>query len=460
MSYPLQVWLAVAAAVLLLPLLGSGCGSHVSAPSARDITPAVSTTPAELVVDPEQRLGSISPYVFGTNYGPWMNISLGLWPQLEAAGLTYLRFPGGNWGDEHDLSGEQIDAFMELARRSGAEPAISVRLRGGSPESAARVVSYTNITRGYRVRFWSIGNEPSLYPDYDTARYNREWRAFAQAMRAVDPHILLIGPDTHQYTGDPASDPVDAAGRSWLREFLIANGDLVDIVAIHRYPFPAGTDTPPLESASLLANSREWDTIIPELRREIRVTTGRDYPVAVTEVNSHWTDATGGEATPDSFYNAIWWADVLGRLIRQRVDIVAHFALQTDTPNGGWGLFGESTPRPTYSVYQLYRQFGRELVSATTNDTDVSVYAALRADGRLTIIVINMGHHDTRPFLRFGPPGTSGLAEIWRLDTRQPGQKIGELTLASGDPIYLPAHSVSLYVVSLNPTVPTMATPG
>jgi hypothetical protein len=54
----------------------------------------------------------------------------------------------------------------------GAEPSISVRLHGGTPEAAAELVRYTNIEQGYAVRYWSIGNEPSLYRDYDTETYN------------------------------------------------------------------------------------------------------------------------------------------------------------------------------------------------------------------------------------------------------------------------------------------------
>jgi hypothetical protein len=51
---------------------------------------------------------------------------------------------------------------------------------------------------------------------------------------------------------------------------------------------------------------------------------GKDWtveflPIAVTETNSDWSKAVGGEATPDSFYNAIWWADSLGRMIQKGV---------------------------------------------------------------------------------------------------------------------------------------------
>ena len=68
----------------------------------------------------------------------------------------------------------------------------------------------------------------------------------------------------------------------------------------------------------LRQNSAEWDQIIPYLRGLIQDVTGRDIPIAVTEINTHWSKTIQGEATPNSFYNAIWWADVLGRMINQR----------------------------------------------------------------------------------------------------------------------------------------------
>ncbi len=399
-------------------------------------------------MDAARRLGDISPLVYGTNYGPWMVVPYDLLPQAEAAGITYLRFPGGNWGDQNDVRKLQIDQFIALAQRMGAVPNICVRLRGGTPEKAAALVRYANVEKGYGVRYWSIGNEPSLYPDYDVERYNAEWRATAEAMQAVDPDILLIGPDIHQYTGDPAVDPKDAAGRDWLREFLSANGDLVDIVAIHRYPFPTGITSPPATIDDLCANSREWDTIIPNLRAAIRETTGRDLPVAVTEVNSHWSGVIGGEATPDSFYNAIWWGDVLGRLIRQDVEIVAHFALQTNVGTGGWGLLARTEVRPTYYTYQMYKHFGNELVYTSSDDPDLSIYAA-RRDDALTLILINLGPEEQTKPLLLDHAKPAGPAEVWLFDASHQAEKIGDRVITSGDHITLPAQSITLYVVPL-----------
>ncbi|MGD1993437.1 MAG: hypothetical protein PVI59_09610 [Anaerolineae bacterium] len=412
--------------------------------SLPDPTPVPTPVPGTLTLDAGQRLGAISPFVYGTNYGPWSVVPFDLQPQAEAAGITFLRFPGGNWGDQHNLRPFHIDPFIELAQQMGAEPSISVRLEGGTAEAAAEIVRYVNVEQDYGVRYWSIGNEPSLYDEYDVERYNTEWRAFAEAMRAVDPDILLVGPDIHQYSTSFATDPKDSAGNDWLREFLVANGDLVDVVSIHRYPFPASMSDAATTIDDLRANSREWDEIIPHLRDVIHEATGRDLPVAVTEVNTHWSSAVGGEATPDSFYAAIWWGDVLGRLIRQRVEIVAHFTLHSNNSIGGWGLLGRSEIRPAYHVYQLYQRFGSELVYASSDEADLSIYAALRDDGALTLVAINLGPEERTYPLRVEGFATNE-AQIWRLDALHAAEQIGAQIL-DGE-ITLPGQSMTLYLL-------------
>lgn len=433
-------WLAL----LIFLVWGAACGaSSTQTPSER---PPPTRAPGALYVDVAASLGNTSPLVYGTNFGPWITVPYDLQEEADAAGITYLRFPGGNWGDQNNLTARQIDQFIALAGRLGAEPSISVRLPGSTPEQAAELLRYTNVEKAYGVRYWSIGNEPSLYDDYDTQRYNAEWRAFAEAMRAVDPDILLIGPDIHQYTGDASVDPKDAQGRDWMHEFLQANGDLVDIVSIHRYPFPASMSGPATTIGDLRANGREWDTIIPNLRAEIRATTGRDLPVAVTEVNSHWSHAASGEATPDSFYNAIWWGDVLGRMIQQDVEIVAHFALQSPTSMGGWGLLARYEVRPTYYVYQIYQRFGSELVDTFSDDPDVSIYAAKRDDGTLTVVLVNLAAEAKEKPLQLDNFTPSGQTEIWLFDVDHLAEHTGTQALTNGQKISLPPQSISLYI--------------
>jgi hypothetical protein len=127
---------------------------------------------------------------------------------------------------------------MQTVELMNAMPSIHVRLENGTPEAAADLVRYTNIVRDYDVRYWYIGNEPNLFDDYTVAQYVVEWRTIAEAMREVDPDIVLIGPEVSQWNGTPQVDPVDPEGVDWLRGFLQANGDIVDVIAVHRYPFP------------------------------------------------------------------------------------------------------------------------------------------------------------------------------------------------------------------------------
>lgn len=408
--------------------------------------PAAAQSEADLVVDASQVLGPISPYVYGSNFGPLNAIPADLIEEAQESGITFLRFPGGRWGDQNDIRHEQIDAFMRTCKLVGAEPSIHVRLENGTPEAAADLVRYTNIEKEYGVKYWSIGNEPSLFDDYTTEDLNREWRAIAEAMLEVDPDIMLIGPDIHQYTGNPATDPRDPEGRDWVHEFLLENGDLIDIVAVHRYPFPRSMSNPVTSIEDLRQNAAEWSQILPNLRNVIMETTGRDdIPVAITEANSHWSSNIGGEATPDSLYNAIWWADVLGRLIQDQPVIVNYFDFQS-ADRGGWGLLERFEVRPSYYVYQLYKQFGTQLLYSKSSQEYLSIYAALDDDGVLTIMVVNLADDPQSASLEISHFTGAGPASVWRLDSDHMAEQVDDEDLSSGE-ITLPGQSVTLYLL-------------
>ena len=429
--------------VMTLPACSLGAGGF-------DITKRLSDIPEGVFyVDPKTSMGAISPLVFGVNHGPWAFLNDPIIPLAQDAGLTLIRFPGGNWGDENDLQTYHIDQFAMLAEQLQNQISLNVRLFNGTPEKAAELVRYANIEKGYGVKYWGIGNEPTLFatargvPEYGVDQFNTEWRVLAEAMKAVDPSILLIGPELHQFGSDSGSTPKDPYGLDWMTEFLKANGDFVDIVSIHRYPFPQGRGGRAATIEELSEASSEWDAIILYLRGLIIENTGREIPIAVTEVNSHWSNAYGGEATPDSFYNAIWWADVLGRMIFNQVEIVNYFSLQSNPSIGGYGLFSRSGPRPTYYVYKMYQQFGEELIFAGSKDKEVGIYAALDGEGALTVMLVNLGPDDTTRPLEIEGKALS-LFEIWRLDATHMAEQLDASLVTSLDALQLPAQSVTL----------------
>ena len=415
-------------------------------------TPIPTPRPGVLHVDATVDLGSINPAVYGTNFGPWVALRPETLPLAETAGVTVLRYPGGAWGDQNDLQAYQIDQFVDLARKMGAEPYIHVRFLDSSPGIAAGIVQYTNVVNDYDIRYWSIGNEPSLYEaegePWNAADFAAEWRRFALSMRAVDPDILLVGPETHQFNGTPNVDPQDSTGADWLRTFLDVNGDLVDIVSVHRYPFPNNARRTSALAEELLANSAEWSQIPRNLRRVVRETTGRDLPIAITEFNSHWSNSIGGATTPDSFLSALWLGDVLGRLIQERVELANQFLLVSGGESG-FGLLARTEPRPAYYVYQLYKQFGDQMVYASADAPGVSIYAAQRSvDDALTLMTVNLTDEAVTIPLQLNGFTPAGDAQVWRFDAAHQAEQIADQPLADGTEIALPPQSMTLFVVN------------
>ena len=437
-------WLIVFAVIGLLLSACSQDKIHSPEPSQMPAVPMDSC-----LIDPGINMGSINPLVYGVNHGPWAVITDKTLPLVQDAGITMIRFPGGNWGDENDLRPYHIDQFVHLAKQMESDVSINVRLHGGSPEKAAALVRYTNIENNYAVRYWGIGNEPSLFatsrgvPEYGVEQFNKEWREIAQAMKAVDDTILLIGPELHQFGPDVDSTPKDPYDLDWMTEFLKTNGDLVDIVSIHRYPFPQGSGGRAAIVEELVNASAEWDQIIPYLRSLIIETTGRELPIAVTEVNSHWSNAIGGEASPDSFINAIWWADVLGRMIENDVDIVNYFTLQSHPSIGGYGLLTRSQPRPAYYVYQIYKEFGDTLVFSGCNVPGMSIYTAIGSDGSMTTILINLGAEDVKTPLVIEGESFS-LVSMYQFDEANLLHELRPLGDELEKPLQIKAYSIIL----------------
>ena len=134
------------------------------------------------------------------------------------------------------------DEFIELARELGAEPYLCVNAGSGTAEEAAAWVEYCNgpatsrygalrAANGhpepYRVRYWGVGNEMFgnwQHGHVDAETYAHRCRAFARAMRAVDPGIILVGVGSHEY---------EAPG--WNDSVLRLAGDHIDYLSVHHY---------------------------------------------------------------------------------------------------------------------------------------------------------------------------------------------------------------------------------
>ncbi len=356
----------------------------------------------------------ISPYLLGSNVFPkvgtnskdaalsgFMSYSPQVVAGLKSAHVQLLRFPGGNWGEEHTPSVEQLNDFSDLLNQVGAEGIMQVQLSDPNDITpvpldtratrASLLVDYMNNRQSIQrlgqnspfhpIKYWTIGNEPDLLINPDTGKkftvadYVNDFITYSLAMHQRDPNIKIFGPEISQYQGQ-AQEPKDATRALWMDDFLkgIAAYErtnslpfhILDGVSFHRYPFgPTGEN-----ANALLNNPAQWDSALPTLRQFIVNQFGTDLPIAITEINTN-----SGKGIPAQNLAAAWWAETLGELMSNQVQYVTFFS--TEGVNAPYPLFTTPNLNETalLRVMQLFAQLQNNLVPLQGQNGPVSIYA-------------------------------------------------------------------------------------
>ncbi|WOH36015.1 hypothetical protein RI844_11595 [Thalassotalea fonticola] len=127
----------------------------------------------------------------------------GLTPRVASIGTS----PGNLYWAVDDngyfKNSVDFDEYISYTDKTGAEPLIVVNMLSYDEDNypdtvvsfadlkqhAVEWVKYANITRGYKVKYWQLGNEVKAHTDKDT--YFSHFVEVAQAMKAVDPSIQI-----------------------------------------------------------------------------------------------------------------------------------------------------------------------------------------------------------------------------------------------------------------------------
>jgi len=336
----------------------------------------------------------------------------------------------------------QLDTMVAYARAIGAEPILQVPVLGDTTgqqptaATAAQMVTYANVTRGYGIKYFSVGNEPDIYdqqasaaapsrPGYTAADYCTTTAAFVAAMKAVDPSIQIVGPDlSWKYqAGNGTND--------WLTPILQTCGSLLDVVSIHRYPFEAAAATLPAAQADRTA----FRQLIASVRGIMSATGQGGKPLALTEMNVAY-DATSCVlgASPATVGGALWMADALGSAVDLGLWTSAVWDI-SDDESYALGLIGPMpghVPRPAYYAYQLYADhFGPSLAGVSSAPSGVSAYATRnQANDATDVIYVNWNSADVGVQVQVTGLATAPASPTFRL----PGQSMGAIEVPdSGD---------------------------
>ncbi len=388
--------------------------------------PASAATTATVTVNTGQTLATIPSTGVGINtavYDGNMNSSAtaGL---LSTAGFKAVRYPGGSYSDTYHWQTNTVegggyvapntsfDQFMGTVRAAGAQPIITANYGSGTPQEAAAWVQYANVTKGYGVKYWEIGNEifgngaygPNWEMDNHSAHnattYANYVLQYVSAMKAVDPSIK-IGAVLSTPGGWP--DGMVAAGDSmdWNHTVMSIAGPKIDFVIVHHYPSH--------NSESDMLNRPEAEiagiaSTVHSLINQYAGSNAGNVGIAITEANGNGYSDTSpsGLFAPDEYltwfehgvFNMDWW-DLRNGTGCNNITTVDG---ATDYADGGMVSSGAScepalnTPFPDYYGTEMISKLGTPgdaLVQTSSSTGQLTAHAVKRTNGDVDVMLIN-----------------------------------------------------------------------
>ncbi len=386
----------------------------------------VSVNAGDVIRVVDNRLFGLNTAIYDSAFNTPETVSL-----LQAMDNKVLRFPGGSLSDEYHWATNTtqnntwtwatgFDAFANVARQTNAQAFITVNYGSGTPQEAADWVRNANVTRALGIKYWEIGNENYGSWEFDTRARPHDPYTYANAakdyiaqMKAVDPAIKIgvvvtSGEDDYaNYSDHPVVNPrTGQTHNGWTPVVLATLKSLnvtPDFVIYHKYAQGPGSEN----DASLLQSARSWASDVANLRQMVSDylgTAGASVEIVCTENNSVYS-SPGKQTT--SLVNGLFLADSIGQALQTELSTLIWWDLRNSQDgannNGaslyGWRAYGDygvvsgaNDRYPTYFVSRLLQWWARggdQVVRATSDYNLLSVYAAKRTDGTLTLLVIN-----------------------------------------------------------------------
>lgn len=402
---------------------------------------------ARIAVDPTTPGHTVNPLFFGVNSLFWIDDDAAradgkIAAQLKDMGCTLARFPGGEVADNYhwqtnlldnnaDFPYEDgpekmdFDEFIAWIRTFGAEPIIVVNLESsylaGNPEEgvreAAAWVRYANVTQGYGVKYWEIGNETDLlgtrYP-LTAEEYAEAVVRFSRAMKAEDPSIQVgaLGPSSPAHaahldrlTPERRTDfralprgerrarrdqfPPEQPGEPWWPTVSRIAGGHFDFAIVHRYDNSRREfTTASVAPLNLAEPSRALD-------RYFRDQFGRKIPLALTEWNV-WRQAAGLGPVG----HALTIAEQVGNYLEGGIEMANYWPMRY--PRGNRDDFFRALldyetkePQPAFEVLKLFRHHAvGQIVPAVADNPQLYAFATRDGDKASLFLVNRLGFGD------------------------------------------------------------------
>ncbi|WP_447599253.1 hypothetical protein [Nitrospira sp. Nam80] len=349
---------------------------------------------------------------------------------------------------------------MAIANELGAEPVLVVCYDsmykpagdGGTAPDKSRLlrtavewVRYANITKGYAVKYWEIGNESYLDSNNGSTiaeQYAADLEEFSDAMKAVDPTIKI---------------GANGLGLEWWREVLSLAASKIDFLSVHVYPVwgwesydyyrlrsvnPTDPIADVIEAVNVYAPAQD--------RKRLRI--------AVTEANVGDWSPIFTWANDNDLGHALVAFDLFGQLLSiPEIDFIhlwtTRWIDERFPPSVYDALTSANELLPVGRALAIWGQYsGGQLVAAASHDP-VRAYASYMQEGEeLTIFLLNKESSHQAASISTTRPVTSKSLERWVFrgagptDTAPIWEQLPDVEIA--DPTRIDLHPFSITVLS------------
>jgi alpha-L-arabinofuranosidase len=331
---------------------------------------------------------------------------------------------------------EKYMEFIDCFEPRKGVPLIIVNFGSGTPQMAAAWVRYANKEKKYNVKYWEIGNENGGQWEtggpinvYD---YTRRFIKYYEAMKAEDPTITIIA----QGQADGKSGMYD--GVSAIEAFLgrLAKENKLHYaegIVTHKYP---NWDQ---QVNDLLASpKKDMQDMAEQIKKALaKYPEKKDIPIWITEFNT--SDHVKPYDISVRLENGLWLAQYIPEFIRNfgsrgymmLWDVMNGGSAITNPTGGDHGyLQAEQGPyqyqeRADYWVIKMLTNYWSSpgddkdhvMVDADSGNTMLAVYANLKPDKTLSLLVVNKDPENAyNAAISINGYVSSRDAKIWKFD--------------------------------------------
>jgi hypothetical protein len=291
-------------------------------------------TQSGVVVNPSQVGAQVSTSVLGADMDVWFDITkASLATSFEHAGMTTTRWPGGkaadryHWKTNKDGVGicggkdepnpnSTFNNFMtDVALPAHLDVAITVNYGsnpqctgGAGPAEAAAWVTYANVTKGYNLTWWTVGNEQYVLGSLDLRSRPHDPSQYAQIVSSDYYHQMKAASPI------PINVCVDASIGNVVWSEAVFSQAQFDCVEVHYYPQKSGTS---VNDTFLLNNGvKGLTSSINTIQGELAAAGRAGTPIYLGEIGSALPP---GDKQNMSITQALYAGQIIGEMLNDGI---------------------------------------------------------------------------------------------------------------------------------------------